>query len=53
MNNNEYTNPTLVRRRFYLEPSTLAWLDKQAKAHNMSTSQYLDKLIEQLIKEGA
>lgn len=53
MNKQEYKNPVLVRRRFYLEPATLTWLDKQAKAHNMSTSQYLDKLIEQLIKEGA
>lgn len=52
MNNKEYNNPTLVRRRFYLEPSTMAYLDKQAQELGISTSQYLDKLIAELKKEG-
>lgn len=52
LNNKEYNNPTLVRRRFYLEPSTMAYLDKQAQELGISTSQYLDKLIAELKKEG-
>lgn len=52
MNNKEYNNPTLVRRRFYLEPVTMSYLDLKAAELGISTSQYLDLLVSELIKQG-
>jgi hypothetical protein len=51
MSKQEFNNPTLVRRRVYLEPVTMAYLDKKATELGLSTSQYLDLLVQTLISK--
>lgn len=52
MNNKEHQNPSLARRRFYLEPETMAYLDQRATELGLSTSQYLDMLVKKLKQEA-
>lgn len=49
MSKQEFNNPTLVRRRFYLEPVTMSYLDMKAAELGISTSQYLELLVQKLI----
>lgn len=53
MSKQEFNNPTLVRRRFYLEPVTMTYLDMKAQELGTSTSKYLDILVQSLIKREA
>lgn len=51
MKEEDYKNPNLVRRRFYLSKESLKLIDKESAKAGVSSSVYLDSILMMVVEQ--